>query len=378
MDINFKSLANLGKKKKKKQRHDTRVVDRRHWAERIGLKTAAVKSRLFKKLYPFEPVHVEVHGHNMHYVDEGDGEPVVMVHGNPTWSFFYRNLIMGLSDKYRCLAVDHLGCGFSDKPGNFTYDLDHHIDNFERWVDIALPPADWNGGKFNLIVHDWGGPIGLGYAVRYPDRIHRVVVMNSSVFTTGTMPKRITICRTPLLGDFLVRGMNLFADCATRMTTVHKMPAEVKKDYLLPYNSWKNRIAVLRFVQDIPLRKGTPTYKRLDEIEGKIKEAMENKPMLIQWGMKDWCFTPKFLEKWKKNFPDAQVDEHEAGHYLLEDAGEEILANIRKFLDRPLYRPTGSMHDEKFDSLDSPEELEQSSNVADELPEDVITEVEAE
>lgn len=366
------NVKGLGKAKKKQKRNDTKVVDRRPWAERIGLKVAAVKARDFRNLYPFEPLHVMVHGHNMHYVDEGDGEPVVMVHGNPTWSFFYRDLIQGLSDRYRCLAVDHLGCGFSDKPGKFTYDLDHHIDNFEKWVDIALPPADWTGGKFNLIVHDWGGPIGLGYAVRHPDRINRVVVMNTSIFTTGTMPKRITICRTPILGDILVRGLNLFAGFATRMTTVNKMPPEVKKGFLLPYNSWKNRVAVLRFIQDIPLRKGMPSLTRLRDIESKIKETMENKPLLIQWGMKDWCFTPKFLEKWKKNFPDALVDQHEAGHYLLEDAGEEIIKNIRKFLDRPLYKPTGSMHDEKFDSLDSPDDA------GEEPPDVVITEVEAE
>ena len=338
--------------KKGKKKPGTRSVERRHWADRIGLGTKAVKDRAFRKLYPFEHNHVEVNGQNMHFVDEGEGEPVVMVHGNPTWSFFYRNMILGLRDRYRCLAVDHVGCGFSDKPQKYAYTLDTHIDNFERWLDIVLPPADWNGGRFDLVVHDWGGPVGLGYAVRHPDRVNRVVILNTSVFSAGDMPRRIKLCRTPVLGDILVRGLNLFAGLATRQTTNTKLSAQEKKGYLLPYNNWANRVAVLRFIQDIPLKKGA-TRSRFVDTETKLQDALHGKPMLIQWGMDDWCFTETFLDMWRKRFPTAEVDEYDAGHYLLDDVGDEVVARIRNFMEKTSEKPVGnSVNDPIYDSLD--------------------------
>jgi Predicted hydrolases or acyltransferases (alpha/beta hydrolase superfamily) len=314
----------------------SKKTPRQHWADRIGLGKELVKERPFRKLYPFESHHALVGKHNMHYLDEGEGEPVVMLHGNPTWSFFYRDLVLGLRDKFRCLALDHLGCGFSDKPQKYEYMLQNHIDNLERWIEIVLPPADWNNSAFDLVVHDWGGPIGMGYAVRHPERIKRLVILNTSSFVAGTMPARIKLCRTPALGEILVRGFNAFAGLATRMTTKKPLSDQVKKGFLLPYNSWANRVAVYNFVKDIPLRKGMPTYDVLAGISAKLADALKDKPMLIQWGMRDWCFTPFFLKLWKERFPDAEVDEYDAGHYLLEDAGEEIITRVRDFLERPL------------------------------------------
>ena len=344
------------KEKKAQKKHATGKIDRRQWWERIGIPAKSVKDRKFRKLFPFDPHHVQVNDQNMHFIDEGEGEPVVMVHGNPTWSFFYRQLVETLRLQHRCLAVDHVGCGFSDKPRKYTYNLETHINNFERWLDIVLPPADWNGGKFDLIVHDWGGPIGLGYAVRHPERVNRIVVMNSSVFTEGDMPRRIKLCRVPVLGAFLVRGLNLFASMATTMTTNTKLSAAVRKAYVMPYNSWGNRVAVHRFIQDIPLKKGTPTYKLFQDIEDKIQDALEDKPLLIQWGMDDWCFTPFFLDLWREYFPKAEVDEYDAGHYLLEDMGEEIAERIRVFLEQNQYAPPGDSHlDPLYDSLDEVE-----------------------
>ncbi|MCC8189760.1 MAG: alpha/beta fold hydrolase, partial [Planctomycetes bacterium] len=196
-----------------------RTIDRKHWAARIGIPFSHLKNREFRKLYPFEPHLHNLDGYSYHYLDEGEGEPVVMVHGNPTWSFFYRNLVLGLRDHYRCLVPDHLGCGLSEKPQDYPYTLENHINNLERWLEEILPPIGWNNDRVNLIVHDWGGPIGLGYAMRHPYRIRRVVVMNTSVFTAGDMPTRIKMCRWPLIGEALVRGFNLFAGEATRTTT---------------------------------------------------------------------------------------------------------------------------------------------------------------
>ncbi len=323
---------NTGVKAKK----TARAFDRQHWTDRIGISPDALKEPAFRAEYPFES-HFHLLGRlNYHYIDEGEGEPVVMVHGNPTWSFFYRKLILGLKGNYRCLAADHIGCGLSEKPQKYTYTLDQHILNLERWLEATLPPASWAGGKINLIVHDWGGPIGLGYAVRHPERIKRVVLMNTSAFVDGDMPFGIKLCRWPILGPIIVRGLNLFAGEATVRTTVTPMAKAVKDGFLLPYNSWRNRVGVYRFVKDIPLRKSMPTYKTFKSIEGLLGSVMNQVPVLVQWGMKDWCFTPFFLNLWRKRYPRAEVDEYAAGHYLLEDAGDAILARIRSFLERPV------------------------------------------
>ncbi len=290
----------------------------------------------FLREYPFERRYAKVGGWNMQYFDIGSGdsgEPVVMVHGNPTWSFFYRNLAKNLSAAgFRCLAPDHIGCGLSDKPQEYRYTLDQHIDNLARWIGQTLP-----SGQFNLIVHDWGGPIGMGFAVRHPERIKRVVVLNTSAFATGTMPLRITICRVPTLGALLVRGLNAFAGLATKLTTVKPLPDAVKKGFVLPYDSWANRVAVHRFVQDIPLSGREPSCARFADTDAKLRGALAGKPMLVQWGMRDWCFTPYYLGLWRERFPEAEVDEYaDAGHYLLEDAGEAIAARVRVFLEKPL------------------------------------------
>lgn len=315
-----------------------RTGDTRHWATRTGISVEEYRSPAFRRLYPFDSRYHAIEGNNYHYLDEGEGEPVVMLHGNPTWSFFYRKLVLDLREDYRCLVPDHMGCGLSDKPANYLYNLERHILNLEDWLTAVLPPKSWNGGQINLVVHDWGGPIGFGYAMRHPGRIKRLIVLNTSVFTSGHMPTRILISRWPVIGDFLIRGLNLFATQAAKTTTVRPLPPDVAKAYVMPYNSWKNRVGVNAFVKDIPLHAGTPTHALFRRIEDAVHDgAFARFPTLIQWGMADWCFTPYFLGLWRDRFPTAQVHQYPtAGHYLLEDAGESIAARIREFLARPL------------------------------------------
>ncbi len=303
-------------------------------AGRIGLGGNALLDRAFTDEYPFEHKYAKAAGWNMHYFDTGSGEPVVMVHGNPSWSFLYRNLAKKLcAAGFRCLAPDHIGCGLSDKPQKYPYTLDRHIENFGEWIGQALPASE----TFNLVVHDWGGPIGMGYAVRHPERIRRVVVLNTSAFASGSMPRRITLCRVPWLGALLVRGFNAFAAGAARMTTVKPLSAAARQGFVLPYNSWANRIAVHRFVQDIPLSGREASCARFADTDSRLAAALAGKPILVQWGMRDWCFTPHFLALWRKAFPSAEVDEYtNAGHYLLEDEGDAIAARVRAFLERPL------------------------------------------
>ena len=279
------------------------------------------------KIYPFEPKRFDTGRGVMSYLDEGQGdEAVVMVHGNPTWSFFYRNLVLGLRSGLRCIVPDHLGCGLSDKPQDFHYTLSEHIKNLRALLDSLKLK------KIHLIVHDWGGPIGLGTALQRPDELGRVVILNTAAFADTVVPARIRLCRVPLLGEVLVRGFNGFAGPATWMSVTKPLTPEVKQGFLFPYDSWANRIATHRFVVDIPDGRGGASDLALARIEENLG-ILRERPVRILWGGKDFCFNRHYYERWKQTVPEAQADYFaSAGHYVLEDAGEACLREIRLFL----------------------------------------------
>ncbi len=292
----------------------------------------AVDLSAFRELYPFESHFLDVGGARQHYLDEGSGEPVLMLHGNPTWSFFYRNMALGLRSRCRVIAPDHVGCGLSDKPQDYDYTLATHIANLEKLIDsLALE-------RLTLLVHDWGGPIGMGFATRHPGRIRRLIVMNTAAYTRppgAPFPDLIRSCRLPVFGDVTVRGMNLFVRAALRwcaMKTERMTPA-VRAGYLAPYSNFADRVAVLRFVQDIPFGPADHSHAVVRQIEAGLP-SLAGCPILFIWGMRDFCFTPHYLEHWLQFFPGAEVERlAEAGHYLLEDAHERILPRVARFLD---------------------------------------------
>lgn len=282
----------------------------------------------FRREYPFRSHDVDLGGLRYHYIDEGSGEPVLFVHGNPTWSFAWRNVVADLSRDHRCLAVDHMGCGLSDKPQDYSYRLATHIENLVALIDRL----DLHG--ITLVAHDWGGAIGLGAVLRRSDRFSRIALMNTAAFRSQAIPRRIAVCRIPLLGAVAVRGFNAFAGAATFMAVEQPLPAEVKAGYLRPYRSWADRVAILRFVQDIPLSPTHPSYPTLMEIEQGLP-SLADKPVLLVWGMRDWCFTPAFLEEFERHFPQAtSVRIEDAGHYVFEDADEQLRSSLRSFLTR--------------------------------------------
>ncbi len=283
-----------------------------------------------KELYPFQSNFIELDGLKYHYLDEGKGEPVVMLHGNPTWSFYYRRLVSGLREQYRVIVPDHMGCGLSDKPQKYNYRLKQHIDN----LDIFLEKLELKNITFAL--HDWGGAIGMGWAVRNPERVKRFVVFNTAAFLLPCIPFRISICRIPVFGDIAVRCFNVFARLSIHMACKKKerMTPEVKSGYLAPYDSFADRIAILRFVQDIPMAPKDYSYSMLKDIESKLSQ-FRNHPMLIIWGEKDFCFNQHFLDRWKTYFPQAEVEKvSDAGHYVVEDAWEKIVPRVKDFLAR--------------------------------------------
>ncbi|HUY91610.1 MAG TPA: alpha/beta fold hydrolase [Pirellulales bacterium] len=285
-------------------------------------------SESWRTLYPFESREIRVAGLRYHYLDEGQGEPLLLVHGNPTWSFYWREIVKALRGRYRLIAPDHIGCGLSDKPQRYEYRLARHVDNLRQLI------ADLGLEQITLLAHDWGGAIGLGAAVAEPERFSRFVLFNTAAFRSHEMPWRIRICRAPLLGRLAVQGLNGFARAATWMAVEkrERMTADVKAGLLAPYDGWANRIATHRFVLDIPLSAEHPSYQTLLEIEQKLA-SLRDRPMLFIWGMRDWCFTPKFLDRFLEFFPDAEVERiADAGHYVIEDAYERIVPRIETFL----------------------------------------------
>lgn len=280
-----------------------------------------------RQQYPFAANFADTHGKRMHYVEEGKGTPVLMLHGNPTWSFFYRNVIKALSGHKRCIAPDHIGCGLSEKPRDRSYyNLEQHIDNIEALCNHL------HLNEFDLMVHDWGGAIGFGLAARMPERVRRLVVLNTAAFPARQIPMRIAACRIPLIGRFMVEKCNAFARAAQYMTTVKTLPGPVRRAFIYPYRKVPERVAVSRFVEDIPMKPEHPSYALLESIGNSLAQHAD-KPMLICWGLKDWCFTPFFLSEWIRRFPMAQVVEAQrAGHYLLEDEGDLFISRIKQFL----------------------------------------------
>jgi len=231
-----------------------------------------------------------------------------------------------LCPHFRCIVPDHIGCGLSDKPQNYDYTLARHIGNVEFLLDSL------GIGDFNLVAHDWGGAIGAGVAGRRPERVGRMMFMNTAAFRSMRIPLRIAACKIPLLGALLIRGLNAFAGGAVHMASERALPSDVKRGYLYPYRNWHDRVANLRFVQDIPLSKAHPSYAALAEVEDGLA-ALAGKPMLLCWGMRDWCFSPHFLDEWIRRFPDAKVERFaRAGHYLTEDASVEICKQALAFM----------------------------------------------
>jgi len=283
-----------------------------------------------KRMYPFELKSFSTtQGARMNYVDEGprSEEAVLMLHGNPTWSFYFRGLIRALSPDLRCVAPDHVGMGLSDKPPDYDYRLATRIADSEALV------AHLGLRRIHLVVHDWGGAIGFGLAARRPESIGKLVILNTAAFASPWIPRRIALCRTQFPGTLLVRGANAFAGPATRMAMHRrKLTADERRAYLWPYDSWANRVALDAFVKDIPLEPTHPSRPTLREIEAALPK-LADRPALIAWGGKDFCFDDRFLDRWRAIFPQAQVEAYaDAGHYVLEDAGLDIRRRISGFL----------------------------------------------
>jgi haloalkane dehalogenase len=258
-----------------------------------------------------------------------------MLHGNPTWSFYFRELIQGLSGRYRAVAPDHIGCGLSDtpRPCAYAYRLKNRVDDLEALLAHLGLTRD-----ITLVLHDWGGMIGAAYALRDVRRIARLIVLNTAAFLKpGGKPLPLAlrlIRKMPLFAVPAVLGLNLFALGAARTASARGLSPVVRKGLLAPYNSWDNRRATLKFVQDIPLTPQDPSFAITRQVHDGL-HRLADKPMLICWGEKDFVFDTDYLAEWRRRFPAAEVHRFpEAGHYVLEDVPEPVTAQVLDFLKR--------------------------------------------
>ena len=280
-------------------------------------------------------------GIRMHYLDEGprNGELLLMVHGNPSWSYAFRHLVAGLSDRYRCIVPDHVGMGLSDKPGDdrYAYTLQSRIDDLAALLE-HLGVRE----QVTLVVHDWGGMIGFGWALRMPAAVRRLVIFNTAAFPLDATPRgvakripwQLRLVRDTRLGALLVRGLNAFARGAAVFGVERRLPAAERRALLAPYGNWHDRIATLRFVQDIPLRPADRAWAPVAEAGRRLHEFAD-RPALVCWGLRDFVFDRDFLDGFRARLPAAQVHAFEdAGHYVIEDAHERILPLLRNFLER--------------------------------------------
>ena len=292
-----------------------------------------VKERhVWKKDYDFPSNYISLGPVRMHYIDQCTAQepaaPILMVHGNPTWSFFYRRQIKQLSGQYRTIAVDHVGCGLSDKPVDYSYCLETHITNLCDLIDeLKLENAV-------LMAHDWGGAIGLGALLRRRECFKRIVLFNTGAFPPPYIPFRIRACRWPVIGKVGVQGLNMFAKAAVTMATEQPggLPSEIAEGFLAPYDTWAHRTAIYHFVKDIPLSERHPTWSVLSDIENGLA-SLSDLPIQLVWGMKDWCFRPECLRRFQQHWPAARVEEIEtAGHYVVEDAPEQVHKTVSQFL----------------------------------------------
>ncbi len=287
--------------------------------------------------YPFASHRFDVRpGIAMHYLDEGprDGEVLVMLHGNPSWSYYWRHAVLGLRDRYRCIVPDHVGMGLSAKPDDaqYRYTLQSRVEDLAALLDHL-------GVRENitLVVHDWGGMIGFGWALQHAAAVRRLVVLNTAAFLMPTkkrLPWQLKLGRDLAIGALLIRGFNAFAQGAARFGVRRRMAAAERRALVSPYDSWANRIATLRFVQDIPLSPDDPAWALVEE-SGKRLRAFADRPCFIGWGMRDFVFDHHFLDQFIAALPQAEVQRYrDGGHYILEDEAEALVPAIRSFLDR--------------------------------------------
>lgn len=279
--------------------------------------------------------HRHPHGFVQRGWDVGPENPrgtIVFVHGNPSSKFLFRSMIAAAKDHYRCIAPDHIGMGDSDKPDRDAFDF-----HFEQRVDDleAFLQARNVTGPVSLVVHDWGGVIGLRFAQRHPEQVVRLVIMNTAAFPLlpgKKLPKEIALVRNTWIGGVLCKYANAFQRGAVWKGVVKTLPSDVAKGYLSAHRNAHDCEAILRFVRDIPLKAGDRGMEQLQSLAAFLPK-LSHLPIQLQWGLRDFVFDADYLAAFQAVFPRAQTHAYEqAGHWLTEDVPEVLVPRFIEFL----------------------------------------------
>ncbi len=279
-------------------------------------------------VFPYTPHFRRFRGALGAYIDEGprDAPVLLCVHGNPTWSFFYRRLVAEFSGSMRVVVPDHIGMGLSEKPKDFDYRLDTRIAALED-LSEALQLDN-----IHLVAHDWGGAIGLGFAGRHAEEMRSLTLSNTAAFPGLPAHALIRIARMPGMNAFLMGRLGLFERITVKRACENPLSDQAKAAYLAPFPSPEQRVAVRAFVRDIPLKPSHVSYPALLAVEAGLQN-LQDLPALLLWGEKDWVFTPAFREQFEARLPCAtSVPLEDVGHLLWEDQPEVCLEHLREFL----------------------------------------------
>jgi haloalkane dehalogenase len=274
--------------------------------------------------YPFPSNFIKVNGNNLHYIEEGQGETILFIHGTPSWSFDYRNVIKQLGHSFRCIAIDHMGFGLSDKPEHYDYSTINHSNTLKYFIETKQLT------NITLVVHDFGGPIALNYAIRFPEKIKRVVILNSWLWSSKEDPDYIKfskILKSPLL-PFLYRYLNFSPKFLLPQSFGDKkLPKHLLSQYTQPFANSKQRNGTLAFAKSLL------SDQEWFESLWQKRDAIKAIPALFIWGMKDAFVKPAYLEKFATAFDKKEMVKLEScGHFPQEEQPEVVAATIRKFM----------------------------------------------
>jgi haloalkane dehalogenase len=276
--------------------------------------------------YPFTSHYFTTNSHQLHYIDEGKGETILFVHGTPSWSFDYRKVIQELKSDFRCIAIDHIGFGLSDKPQKFDYSTTNHSNTLEKFV------LEKQLDNITLVVHDFGGPIGLNFAIQHPDKVKKLVILNSWLWSSKEDPDFIkfsTILKSPLL-PFLYRYLNFSPKFILPSSFGDKkLSTHLKKQYTKPFANKNQRNGALAFARSL-----LEDQDWFEELWHK-RQVISNKPTLFIWGMKDPIIKPKNLYKFESGFSNfTTLKVESSGHFPQEEEPALVSKTIINFVKK--------------------------------------------
>lgn len=279
-------------------------------------------SPAFRAIFPYQSRFFQVGGHRLHYIDEGRGPVVLMMHACPMWIFSFRDLIAELAKDHRVIAIDQMGFGLSDKPENFDYRIETHVDHIDRFTrELGLK-------DISLVLHGRGAAIGMAFAVRNPENVRGFVTLNAMSFSDYSLPLRLLLCRIKWAGAKLVMHLDIF------QRDLYRLPPDIRNAYLMPFPDTKSKIAFFRFIEDIPCAPEDASAQTMFEIESALW-LLRDKPVCIIWAKKDWLYRTRNLKKWIQYFPKAELHILDrAGRCITEDAPEELAFFVRDFFTR--------------------------------------------